>query len=183
MRLNHVITTAALAWAACTIPAMATPPKQPLQHTELKLAYGPNEIKAGSLVLRIVRAQVGTLSASDFDTYTVYLMPEKTGEPWLHVTTPASKGIGYNLRNYETGDANTQAVSFYRNDNRIYAVQATKVGPEADANGSVKTLFDFNVYIFNNNEEVPMFNTESATRSKNRYVDAREALQREFFKP
>lgn len=183
MRINHIVATVALAWATCTMPVMAAPPNQLLQHNELKLVYGVNEIKAGNLFLRIVRAQVGTLSASDFDTYTVYLIPEKTGEPWLHVTTPAAKGIGYNLRNYETGDANTQAVAFYRNDNRIYAVQATKVGPEADAKGSVKTLFDFNIFVFNNNEEVPMFNNEGATRSKSHYVDAREALKREFFKP
>jgi hypothetical protein len=60
-------------------------------------------------------------------------------------------------------------------------VQATKVGPAADARGSRKTPFDFEIVQFNENEEIPLFNGDSKRRSKGQYVDGRDAIDHEFF--
>lgn len=182
MGIPQALATITLACAIHGAALAGAPLVFPSQQAEVKLAYGSNDVKAGPLTLRIMRAQVGTLSASDFDTYTVYLVPANASEPWLHVTMPASKGIGYQLRNYETADANTQAIAFYRTGNRLYAVQASKVGPQADASGSARTAFDIKVFVFNDNDEVPMFDDDGGMRTKQHYVDAREALQHEFFK-
>ena len=62
-------------------------------------------------------------------------------------------------------------------------VQAIKVGPVANASGPLETLFDFKVYAFNGNAEVPMFAHEGTMRAKRRFVDGREALVKDFFKP
>lgn len=183
MQIFRIILIVILACAGYSVPLGATTFKQPPQRAEVKLAYGPNEVKVGASVFQIIRAQVATLSASDFDTFTVYLQPEKNDEPWLHVTLPAAKGEAYYLRNYETADANTQAIAFYRNGNRLYAVQATKIGPVADTAGSAKTAFDFKVFVFNGNDEVPMFANDGAMKTKKQYVNAQEALEHEFFKP
>ena len=168
-------------WLCAHVPGAQADP-QPAR-AELKLAYGISEVKAGSMAVRIVRAQVGTSSASTFDTYTVYLMPSKTGEPWMHVTTSDPKGLGYNLRTYESGDANTQAIAFYREGTRLHAVQANKVREETDTAGPRTTPFNFKFFVFNENEEIPMFDNEGTLQSRGSYVDGSEALQREFFRP
>jgi hypothetical protein len=186
MGISRLFAVAMLAWWACGAShAALTPPatsiKRPSQRAEVKLVYGLNDVKVRVTVLRIVRGRIGTLSASDFDTYTIYLVPDNKDDPWLHVTVPATKGIGYTLRDYETGDANTQATAFYRDGKRLYAVQASKVGAEADANGALKTPFEIKVFVFNDNDEVPMLDNSGVMRTKRVYVDAREALQHEFF--
>lgn len=183
--MKHALATIifALFCSVAVTPLFAASFKQPPKSAELKLAYGVNEIKVGTISLRVVRAQVATLSASDFDTYTVFLASQTADEPWMHVTAPESKGIGFSLRDYETADANTQATAFYRDNGRLYAVQAIKVGPVANASGPLETLFDFKVYAFNGNAEVPMFAHEGTMRAKRRFVDGREALVKDFFKP
>lgn len=156
--------------------AEATPP------AEIRLAQGINTVKLGNLSLRIVKATVGTGTASDFDTYTVFLVPANAGDAWMHVTAPAPKGLGYNFRSYETGDANTQAVAFYRDGTELFAVQASKIGAPADAAGARTTQFDLETFSFNGDEEIPMFTSAGKRRSTGRYVDAAEALQRELFR-
>jgi hypothetical protein len=150
-------------------------------HHEVKLGYGVDEVNLSKLSLRIVRGMVANGTASSFDTFTVYLVPDSAGEPWLQVTTTTPKGLGYNFRNYESGDANTHAVAFYVEGNHLFAVQATKVGPSADAQGARKTPFDFEVVRFNENEDIPLFKSDSKQRSKGQYVDGREAIDHEFF--
>jgi hypothetical protein len=173
---NAAAAALAAAWFAVPAPAVAAP-----AHNEVKLAYGVNEVKLGKMSLRIVRGMVANGTASGFDTFTVYLMPDSAGDPWLQVTTSTPKGLGYNFRNYESGDANTQAVAFYVDANHLYAVQATKVGPSADAQGARKTPFDFEVVRFNENEDIPLFKSDGKQRSKGQYVDGRDAIEHEFF--
>ncbi len=173
---NAAAAVLAAAWFVAHAPAVAAP-----AHNEVKLAYGVNEVKLGKLSLRIVRGMVANGTASSFDTFTVYLMPDSAGDPWLQVTTSTPKGLGYNFRNYESGDANTQAVAFYVEGNHLFAVQATKVGPSADAQGARKTPFDFEVVRFNENEDIPLFKSDSKQRSKGQYVDGRDAIDHEFF--
>ena len=175
---NVATTTLAAIWlyAGTLIPAVAAP-----VHNEVKLVYGVNEVKLGKMSLRIVRGMVANGTASSFDTFTVYLVPDRAGDPWLQVTTNTPKGLGYNLRNYESGDANTQAVAFYTEGNHLFAVQATKVGPTAEAQGARKTTFDFEVTRFNENDEIPLFKSDSKRRSEGKYVDGRDAIVQEFF--
>ena len=173
---NAVMVAIAAAWFGIHAMAAAGP-----AHGEVKLAYGVNEVKLGKMSLRIVRGMVANGTASSFDTFTVYLMPESAGDPWLQVTTSTPKGLGYNFRNYESGDANTQAVAFYVEGNHLFAVQATKVGPAADAQGPRKTPFDFEVVRFNENEDIPLFKSDGKQRSKGQYVEGRDAIDREFF--
>ncbi|MFS2212914.1 hypothetical protein ACCD08_00275 [Telluria sp. Tellsp104] len=176
--LRNAAAAALAAWfcAGVHAPAVAAP-----AHREIKLAYGVNEVNLGKMSLRIVRGMVANGTASSFDTFTVYLMPDSVGDPWLQVTTSTPKGLGYNFRNYESGDANTQAVAFYVDGNHLFAVQATKVGPSADAQGARKTPFDFEVVRFNENEDIPLFKSDSRQRSKGQYVDGRDAIGHEFF--
>lgn len=148
---------------------------------EVKAAYGITDVRLGKQSLRIVRAQVGNGTATSFDTFTVYLMPEAPGEPWMQVTTGTPKGIGYNFRTYESGDANTQAVAFYVEDKHLFVVQATKVGQSADAKGARRTPFDFDVVRFNENGDIPLFDDDAKRRSKGLYVDGSEAIEHEFF--
>jgi len=175
--LRHVgAATIAAAWCAVSAPAVAAP-----AHNEVKLAYGVNDVKLGKMSVRIVRGMVANGTASSFDTFTVYLVPDNAGDPWLQVTTSSPKGLGHNFRNYESGDANTQAIAFYTEGGHLFAVQATKVGPAADARGSRRTPFDFDIVQFNENEEIPLFNGDSKRRSKGQYVDGRDAIDHEFF--
>ncbi|QJE02030.1 hypothetical protein HH212_20065 [Massilia forsythiae] len=168
---------AAAAWAAPVAAAPATSGTR----AEVKPVYGVNTVKLGKLSLRIVKGMIGNGTASSFDTFTLYLVPAAPGEAWMQVTAPGQKGLGYNFRNYESGDANMQSIGFYVEANHLYAVQATKVGAAADANGSRKTPFDFEVSRFNEDEDIPMFHSERKLRSKGQYVDASEAVAREFF--
>jgi hypothetical protein len=150
---------------------------------EVKLNHGANDVRLGTMRLRIIRAFLSNMTASSFDTYTVYLLPEKPGDPWLQVTLPSDKGIGYNLRSYESGDANVQAVSFYWEDGKLYAMLAARGGEDrADANLK-KVAVEFRVFKFNENWDVPMFVPDAVTHSRARYNDASDALKQEFFMP
>lgn len=182
--MRRTSTIAALAAACLFAPAAWSAPAPATAagaRVEIKPAYGVNTVKLGKLSLRIVKGMVGTGTASSFDTFTLYLVQAAPGEAWMQVTAPGQKGIGYNFRNYESGDANMQSIGFYVEAGHLYAVQATKVGAAADANGSRKTPFDFEVSRFNEDEDIPMFNGERKLRSKGQYVDAHEAVTREFF--
>jgi hypothetical protein len=173
---------AALLYCCLSVQAIAatTAPKAPAR-VELKIGNGVTDVKLDRSSLRIIKATVGTGTASDFDTYTVYLLPTRDGQPWMQVTTPSAKGMGYNFRTFQSGDANTQALAFYKRGDHLFAVQASKIGAPADAAGSRKTQFEFETFSFNGNDDIPMFDSEEKLRSTGKYVDATEALQREFF--
>ncbi|MYN20307.1 hypothetical protein GTP81_26555 [Rugamonas sp. FT107W] len=159
----------------------AAPVRPVSAQAELRLKYGSNEVKAGDMVLHIVRGFVGNLSASGFDTFTVYVLPEKAEEPWLLVTAPAPKGIGFNLRNYETADANIQSISFYKDGGQLYAVEAVRNNVSGPGANLKKAGVDFHVYKFNQDWDVPMFNEEAVMHAKSQYQDASEALKKEFY--
>lgn len=171
-----VLLTAAMVPAAQAASTYAIPAK-----AELKLQYGSNEVKAGAMVLHIIKGFVGNLSASGFDTYTVFVLPEKADEPWLLVTAPAAKGIGFNLRNYETADANVQSVSFYKDGTQLYAVEAVRDNATAAGASLKKAGVEFRVYKFNQDWDVPKFDADGVMHSKLQYQDASEALKKEFY--
>lgn len=170
-----------LAGAALALPLHAAPSKAGSAQAAVKLKDGATDVKVGDMTVRIIRGFAGNLTASGFSTYTVYVLPSKPGERWLHVTTPAEKGIGYNFRSYETGDANIQSIAFYKKGDALYAVQAAKVGLPAPQINLASTEVEFRTYKFNQDWDVPMFDDEATTRSKGKYTDAAGALAKEFF--
>jgi hypothetical protein len=148
--------------------------------SQLKLAEGYTDVKAGDMTLRIVKARVGSLDAGAFDTFTVYVLPRKASEPWLQATVPGQKGLGYNLRSYETADANVQSIAFYQQGGQLYAVQAARASGGADVN-LAKARVDIKVFKFNRDWDVPKFDNEGAMTTKGSYHDAADALPGEFF--
>jgi opacity protein-like surface antigen len=172
-------------WAVALIVAMAgTASAAALSPVpaaaQLKLAEGPTDVKAGDMTLRIVKAHVGSPDASAFDTFTVYVLPRKAGDPWLQATVPGQKGLGYNLRSYETADANIQSIAFYQQGGHLYAVQAARASGGADTN-MAKARVDIKVFKFNQDWDVPKFDNEGAMSTKGNYHDAADALPGEFF--
>jgi len=108
------------AWAAAVGPVPAK--------AELKLKDGINDIKTGDMVVRIVKAYVSDLTAHSHHVYTVYILPEKNETQWLLVTNPGGDGNEFNFWNSETGDSNRKSVSFYKDGDTLFAVQAEKEG-------------------------------------------------------
>jgi hypothetical protein len=169
--------------AACALPAGVAFGKAVRAQAEVKLDYGLTEIRVGTMALHIVRAYVSNMTASSFDTFTIYLGPEKSGDPWQQVTVPTAKDIGFNLQNYESGDANIQTIAFYKENGQLYAVQATREGGDGPEANLKKARVEFRVYRFNQDWDVPMFVPGAVSHSKVRYQDAIDALKQEFFLP
>jgi hypothetical protein len=149
---------------------------------EIDLKYGDNKIKVGDMVLNIVKSFVGTLTASGFDTYTTFVLPDKSSERWMMVTTPADKAIGYNFRDAETGDANVRATSFYKNGNHLFVVAAERDSLATPVSRAKKGAVVFRIYKFNGDWDVPQFDPDGMIRAKQSYQDAAEALNKEFYK-
>jgi hypothetical protein len=170
-----------LATSAMSTAAAATFYAIPAK-AEIQLKYGRNEVKTGDMVLHIVKSFVGTLTASGFDTYTTFVLPDKTSERWLLVTTPVDKGIGYNFRNYETGDATLRAISFYMVAGQLFAVAAERDKAPTTASRMKKGGVEFQVYKFNRDWDVPRFDPDGTMRATEQYQDADEALNKEFYK-
>ncbi|GGY88669.1 hypothetical protein ACFFTM_14920 [Pseudoduganella plicata] len=175
------------AWAAPALFALsvhgalaAAPAKPPAEKAELPLRYGVNDVTAGDDKFQIMRGLVSNLSATSFDTYTVFLVPSKADAPWMHVTMPATKGMGYNLRSAETGDATMVAIAFFRQQGQLYAVEAERDG-NTPAERLKKGSVQFRVYGFNGDGDVPMFEPVETRRSVAKYQNADEALKDEFF--
>ncbi|WP_156397912.1 hypothetical protein [Duganella sp. Root336D2] len=164
-----------------TVPAWAATVNPVAAKTELKLKDGVNDIKTGDMVVRIVKSYVSTATASSHNVYTVFILPEKNETQWLLVTNSAMDGDDFNFSNSESGDSNRRAVTFYKTSEGLFAVQAEKEGLGEPANNMKKTSVKIRVFQFNQNWDVPMFNGTGEMKSKARYMDASDALQKEFF--
>jgi hypothetical protein len=156
-------------------PFKPAPDSAPLQ-----LKDGPNDIKVGDMTVRIIKAFVSNGTASSFDTYTLFVLPGKADEPWRQVTVPSNTGIGYNFRNYETGDSNIQSISFFQQGGQLFAVEAAKAGQVPQVNLS-KAGIDFQIFKFNQNWDIPKFDPEGVMHAKGKYMDAGDALTKEFY--
>jgi hypothetical protein len=181
MNLNIKLATLAVSILCLSMPAWAENVTPVPAKAELKLVDGANDIKTGDMALRIVKAFVPNLTASSFYTYTVFVLPEKNETQWSLVTNPSTGGMSYNFREYESGDSNTQSISFYKSGDKLYAVQATKEGMPAPDINLKKADVKIRVYKFNQDGDVPMFNAVGTMQTKARYMDASEALHKEFF--
>lgn len=181
MKLKNKLAALAVSALCMTSPAWAATVGPVPAKTELKLRDGINDIKTGDMVVRIVKGYISTATASSHDIYTVYILPEKNETQWLLVTNPSGDGYDVTFSNSESGDSNRRAITFYKDNDGLYAVQAEKEGLREPANNMKKTNVKIRVFQFNQNWDVPMFNNAGEMKSKARYMDAGEALQKEFF--
>ncbi len=161
--------------------AMAVTIKPVSATIELKLVDGVNDVRVGDMVVRIIKAYVSTLTASSFYTYTIFVLPKKNETQWLLVTAPLPNDVGYNLREYETGDSNIQSIYFYKDGDQLFAVQASKEGLSAPAINLKKTGVEIKIFKFNHNWDIPMFDPEGVMHTKSRYMNASDAVAHEFF--
>ena len=63
----------------------------------------------------------------------------------------------------------------------MFAVPATNTAPAAETRDACKTPSGVEALRFNENEEIPLFNSDSKRRSKARYLDGGDALNQESF--
>lgn len=181
MKLKNKLAALAVSALFLGMPAWAGNIGPVAAKAELKLKDGINDIKSGDLVVRIVKAYVSNATATSHEIYTVFIMPGKNETQWLLVTNPSGDGDEFNFWNSENGDSNRQAIAFYKEGDDIFAVQAEKEGVSPSGADLKKTDIKIRVFQFNQNGDVPMFNTAGEFKPKSRYMNAREALRKEFF--
>ncbi|WP_431823329.1 hypothetical protein [Burkholderia sp. F1] len=148
---------------------------------ELKLAEGQTDISLAEMTVRVVRGHVGTLTAHSYETLTSYILPGKGGESWLQILVDQPDSSEPELRTVESADSTVQAIAMYRSNGALYAVQATKSGAAAPDLYVKPAQITFRVYRFNGNLDVARFKLVQTFRSKTAYMDAGDALAKEFF--
>ncbi|MGC2960306.1 hypothetical protein ACPUET_10045 [Paraburkholderia graminis] len=150
-------------------------------NAELKLMNGANDVALAGMTVKVIKGYVGTLTAHSYDTFTSYVLPEKSGGTWLQIPVDQPDGSISQFRTVESADSTVQAVAMYRSAGTLYAVVATKNG------GSPPDLYlkpapiIFNVYRFNGSLDVARFKLQQTSSSKASYMDAGDALAKEFF--
>ncbi|WP_230939521.1 hypothetical protein, partial [Burkholderia vietnamiensis] len=85
------------------------------------------------------------------------------------------------FRTVESADSTVQAIVMYRSGGALYAVQATKTGADAPDLYVKPAPVNFKVYRFNGNLDVARFKLTQTSRSKATYMNAGDALTKEFF--
>lgn len=148
---------------------------------EVQLAEGSSDISVGDKTVRVVRAHVGTSNAHSYETFTGFLLPRHSGDPWLHVMVDEPDGTRSDFRTVESADSTVQAIAIYRDHNRLFVVQATKGGIGAPDLYLKKTRVNFSVYQFNEDIDMPRFKRQKTLESTSTYLNAGDALTSEFF--
>jgi hypothetical protein len=150
-------------------------------NTQLKLADGANDVALTGMTVKVIKGYVGTLTAHSYDTFTSYVLPEKPGTTWLHITVDQPDGSISEFRTVESADSTVQAIAMYRAAGSLYTVVATKNGGSAPDLYLKPALITFKVYRFNGSLDVARFKLERTSTSKTAYMDAGDAMTKEFF--
>ncbi|RDK03960.1 hypothetical protein [Paraburkholderia lacunae] len=172
---------ALLCLALCISGAYGADTKPVAANAELKLTDGANDVVLTGMTVRVIKGYVGTLTAHSYDTFTSYVLPEKSSGTWLQIPVDQPDGSISEFRTVESADSTVQAIAMYRSAGKLYAVVATKNG------GSPPDLYlkpapiTFKVYRFNGSLDVARFKLEQTSSSKAAYMDAGDALTKEFF--
>jgi len=148
---------------------------------ELRLVDGQTDVPLAGMTVRVVKGHVGTLTAHSYDTFTSYVLPRGPGGAWLQILIDQPDSSDLQLRTVESADSTVQAIAMYRSGDVLYAVQATKGGAEAPDLYLKPETITFKVYRFNGNLDVARFKLVQTSRSKTAYMDASDALAKEFF--
>lgn len=168
--------------ALCMTGAEAADLQKPPARAELRLVDGSNDVAVNGLTVRVVKAYVGTLTAHSYKTFTSFVLPATAGGTWLHVLVDQPDSDLPDFRTVESADSTVQAVAMYRDNGALFAVQATKEGlspPDLYLNAAYVI---FRVYRFNGNLDMALFKQEKVFKSASMYVNAGDALAKEFFK-
>ncbi|WP_196480882.1 hypothetical protein, partial [Burkholderia vietnamiensis] len=120
-------------------------------------------------------------TAHSYDTFTSYVLPEKPGGTWLQIPVDQPDSSDSEFRTVESADSTVQAIVMYRSGGALYAVQATKTGADAPDLYVKPAPVNFKVYRFNGNLDVARFKLTQTSRSKATYMNAGDALTKEFF--
>ncbi|WP_233853289.1 hypothetical protein [Paraburkholderia sp. HD33-4] len=156
---------------------------KPTVTAEIRLVDGFNDVATIGGTLRIVKAFVGTLTAHGYETYTSYLLPEKSGSAWQHVLIDLPDEDFPDFRTEESADSTVQAIAVYRERNgAVYVVQAAKSGLKAPDLYLKAAHVTFKVFRFNGNADVARFNQVAMFQSAAAYEDANDAITKEFFR-
>ncbi|AOJ16958.1 hypothetical protein [Burkholderia vietnamiensis] len=150
-------------------------------NAEVKLVDGANDVTLAGMTVRVVKGYVGTLTAHSYDTFTSYVLPEKPGGTWLQIPVDQPDSSDSEFRTVESADSTVQAIVMYRSGGALYAVQATKTGADAPDLYVKPAPVNFKVYRFNGNLDVARFKLTQTSRSKATYMNAGDALTKEFF--
>ncbi|RQH01679.1 hypothetical protein [Paraburkholderia dinghuensis] len=172
---------AVLCLALCFSGAHAAEVSQIPASVQLKLVDGPTDVPLAGMTVRVVKGYVGTLTAHGYETFTSYVLPGKAGGSWLQILVDQPEGSDSELRTVESADSTVQAIAMYRSNDALYAVQATKSGATAPDLYLKPEMVAFKVYRFNGNLDVARFKLVQTLRSKASYMNAGDALAKEFF--
>lgn len=168
--------------ALCMTAAEAADFQKPPAKAELRLADGSNDVTVNGLTVRVVKAYVSTLTAHSYETFTSFVLPATAGGTWLHVLVDQPDSDFPDLRTVESADSTVQAITMYRDNGALFAVQATKEGLSAPDLYLKAACITFRVYRFNENLDRALFKQEKVFKSASMYVNAGDALAKEFFK-
>jgi hypothetical protein len=151
------------------------------EKSELVLNNGITDVRVDGLTVRVVRAFVGTLTAHGYETYTGFVLPKKPAGTWLHILVDRPDSDSSDFTTVESADSTVQAIAMYMDDGALFAVQATKSGQTAPDLYLKASRVTFKVYRFNGNQDMARFKQKKVSESKSIYIDAGDALAKEFF--
>lgn len=171
----------AIACLALGLCAMSAAAQEVSASAKLKVADGANDVAIDGMTVRVIKGYVGTLTAHSYETYVSYVMPEKPGGTWLQIPLEDSDGATPELRTVESADSTVQAVAMYRSSGKLYAVVAAKTGNKFPDLYLKPAPVTFKVYRFNGSLDVARFKLERIVSSKTVWLDAGDALDKEFF--
>jgi hypothetical protein len=170
-------------FAICSTGLRAEDFIKPSITSEIKLLDGYNDVRTNEGALRIIKAVVGTLTAHSYETYTSFLLPKNPVGAWQQVLIDQPDQVFPAFRTEESADSTIQAIAAYREPNgALCVVQATKEGLGAPDLYLKATRISFEVFRFNGNADVARFKQVAMFHSGATYVDANDALVKEFFK-
>jgi hypothetical protein len=149
--------------------------------SRIRLSNGITDVQSHGMKVRIVKATVPTSNAHTFDSYTSFILPREPNGEWLHILVDRPDGDSTDFRSVESADSNVQSIALYRGVDALFVVEARKTGLTPPALYLKKAKVVFTVYRFNGDLDYPRFVTERKGSSINEYLDAVDALDREFF--
>ncbi|RFU45009.1 hypothetical protein [Paraburkholderia sp. DHOC27] len=147
----------------------------------LTLNEGINDIQVAGQTVRVIRAFVGTLTAHSYETYTSFVLPTHSAGTWARVLVDQPDGNSADLTTIESADSMVQSVAVFMRKGVLFAVQATKTGAVMPALYLDRSTVTFKVFRFNGNRDMARFTQEQRFESKEKYMNADDALKKEFF--
>jgi hypothetical protein len=168
-------------FAACMCTASATDSRKPEEATRLRLVEGSNDVSAGGVTVRVIKASVSMLTAHSYETYTSFVLPSAPAGAWQQILVDQPDQDFPDFRTVESADSTVQAIALYRDRDTLYVIQATKEGLSPPDLYLKPAHVTFRVYRFNGNANIARFRQERLFHSVSAYKDANDALVKEFF--